>query len=58
MSRTDAVVTPAGVAHFLEVTVAPGLTETSLLPMAIAADGADLGTADTTLIDQAISRAR
>ncbi len=57
VSRTDAVITPAGVAHFLEVTVSPGLTETSLLPMAIAADGADLGTVYATLIDQAISRA-
>jgi D-alanine-D-alanine ligase len=57
VSRTDAVVTPEGVAQFLEVNVAPGLTETSLLPMAIAATGADLGTVYAGLIDRAISRA-
>jgi D-alanine-D-alanine ligase len=56
VSRTDAVVTPDGVAHFLEVNVAPGLTETSLLPMAIAADGANLGTLYATLIEAAITR--
>jgi len=57
VSRTDMVVTPDGVAHFLEVNVAPGLTETSLLPMAIESDGAHLGTVYATLIDQAIDRA-
>jgi D-alanine-D-alanine ligase len=56
VSRTDAVVTSAGVAHFLEVNVAPGLTETSLLPMAIEADGRHLGIVYATLIDQAIAR--
>jgi D-alanine-D-alanine ligase len=56
VSRTDAVVTSDGVAHFLEVNVAPGLTETSLLPMAITADGSDLGTVYAALIDQAITR--
>jgi len=57
VSRTDAVVTPDGVAHFLEVNVAPGLTETSLLPMAIESDGAHLGTVYETLIERAIDRA-
>ncbi|MGH3779050.1 MAG: D-alanine--D-alanine ligase family protein [Pseudonocardiaceae bacterium] len=42
VSRTDVVVTPDGVAQFLEVNVAPGLTETSLLPMAIESDGGHL----------------
>jgi D-alanine-D-alanine ligase len=56
VSRTDAVVTPDGVAHFLEVNVAPGLTETSLLPMAIESDGAHLGEVFATLIDRAIAR--
>ncbi|MGH3873812.1 MAG: D-alanine--D-alanine ligase family protein [Pseudonocardiaceae bacterium] len=56
VSRTDAVITPDGVAHFLEVNVAPGLTETSLLPMAIESDGADLGTVFARLIEQAVAR--
>lgn len=56
VSRTDAVVTPDGVAHFLEVNVAPGLTETSLLPMAITADARDLGHVYATLVTQALTR--
>ncbi|MGH3547071.1 MAG: D-alanine--D-alanine ligase family protein [Pseudonocardiaceae bacterium] len=56
VSRTDMVVTPDGVAQFLEVNVAPGLTETSLLPMAIESDGAHLGTIYATLIERAIAR--
>lgn len=56
LSRTDAVVTPDGVAHFLEVNVAPGLTETSLLPMAIEADGGDLGSVFADLVDRAVGR--
>jgi D-alanine-D-alanine ligase len=56
VSRTDAVVTPDGVAHFLEVNVAPGLTETSLLPMAIESEGAQLGTVYAELVERAIAR--
>jgi D-alanine-D-alanine ligase len=56
VSRTDAVVTPEGIAHFLEVNVAPGLTETSLLPMAIDSDGTALGTVYTALIERAVAR--
>lgn len=56
VSRTDAVVTPDGVAHFLEVNVAPGLTETSLLPMAIESDGAELGAVFAELIERAVAR--
>lgn len=43
LSRTDAVVSPDGQVHFLEVNVSPGLTETSLLPLAAGAAGLDLG---------------
>ncbi len=43
LSRTDLVVDRMGVAQFLEVNVAPGMTETSLLPMAVAAAGLELG---------------
>jgi len=42
LSRTDLIVTPSGEVHFLEVNVAPGMTETSLLPRAIAAAGLEL----------------
>ena len=43
LSRTDAIVTPDGVVHFLEVNVSPGLTETSMFPMAVEAAGHELG---------------
>ncbi|MDQ5856129.1 MAG: D-alanine--D-alanine ligase, partial [Actinomycetota bacterium] len=43
-------------AHFLEVNVAPGLTETSLLPMAIESDGAQLGAVYAELIERAVTR--
>jgi D-alanine-D-alanine ligase len=56
VSRTDAVVSPDGVAHFLEVNVAPGLTETSLLPMAIESDGAELGSVFAELVERAVAR--
>jgi D-alanine-D-alanine ligase len=43
LSRTDAIVTADGAVEFLEVNVSPGMTETSMLPMAVAAAGLDLG---------------
>jgi D-alanine-D-alanine ligase len=43
LSRTDAIVTPDGDVHFLEVNVSPGLTETSMFPMAVEAAGYELG---------------
>ena len=43
LSRTDAIVTPDGEVHFLEVNVSPGLTETSMFPMAVEAAGFELG---------------
>lgn len=43
LSRTDAIVTPDGEVYFLEVNVSPGMTETSMLPMSVAAAGLDLG---------------
>jgi len=42
ISRVDLIVDENGVAWFLEVNVAPGLTETSLAPQAILATGATL----------------
>jgi D-alanine-D-alanine ligase len=43
LSRADLVVQPDGTVTFLEVNVAPGCTETSLLPQAVEAAGLDLG---------------
>lgn len=43
LSRTDVILDPDGVVQFLEVNVAPGMTETSLLPQAARAAGLDLG---------------
>ncbi|MBP2321853.1 D-alanine-D-alanine ligase [Kibdelosporangium banguiense] len=56
VSRTDAVITPTGDIHFLEVNVSPGLTETSLLPMATEAAGKSLGEIYAELIDRALTR--
>jgi D-alanine-D-alanine ligase len=56
ISRTDAIVTPDGAVEFLEVNVAPGMTETSLLPMAVEAAGLDLGRACATLLTRAARR--
>jgi len=43
LSRTDAIVSEDGSVHFLEVNVSPGLTETSMFPMAVEAAGYELG---------------
>lgn len=43
LSRTDLIVSPSGEVHFLEVNVAPGMTETSMLPMALEASGREFG---------------
>jgi D-alanine-D-alanine ligase len=56
VSRTDAIVAPDGTVHFLEVNSSPGLTETSLLPMAIEAAGRSLGDIYATLAERAIAR--
>ncbi len=56
VSRTDAIIDRDGTVHFLEVNVSPGLTETSLLPMAIEAAGRSLGDVFATLVERAISR--
>jgi len=56
VSRTDAIVTADGAAHFLEVNSSPGLTETSLLPMAVEAAGRSLGDIYAALIERALAR--
>ncbi|PRW63474.1 D-alanine--D-alanine ligase family protein [Actinopolyspora mortivallis] len=56
VSRTDAIVDTAGRVHFLEVNVSPGLTNTSLLPMAVEAAGRTLGDVFSGLVERAIVR--
>jgi D-alanine-D-alanine ligase len=56
VSRTDAIVTADGIPYFLEVNSSPGLTETSLLPMAIDAAGRSLGDIYAALIERALAR--
>jgi D-alanine-D-alanine ligase len=56
ISRTTAVVSTDGTVHFLQVNVSPGLTETSLLPMALEAAGRSLGEAFAGLVEQAVTR--
>jgi D-alanine-D-alanine ligase len=43
LSRTDAIVAADGTVAFLEVNVSPGLTETSMFPMAVEAAGLEVG---------------
>ena len=50
------VVDSAGTPWFLEVNTAPGMTETSLFPMAVAAAGLDLGTLMRDLLAAAAAR--
>ncbi|HVE64006.1 MAG TPA: D-alanine--D-alanine ligase [Mycobacteriales bacterium] len=57
LSRTDLIVGPDGTPWFLEVNVAPGMTETSLLPMAAAAAGLDLGALCRSVLNRAVARA-
>ncbi len=52
LSRTDAIVAPDGEVHFLEVNVSPGLTETSMFPMAVEAAGHRLGDVLGTLLSR------
>ncbi len=56
VSRTDLIVDDAGEVWFLEVNVAPGMTETSLFPQAVAAAGLDLGELWNGLVARAASR--
>jgi D-alanine-D-alanine ligase len=56
MSRADLVIDAAGQPHVLEMNVSPGMTETSLLPMAVAAAGLELGVVCRDLLAQAIAR--
>lgn len=56
LSRTDIIVAEDGTPVFLETNVAPGMTETSLLPQSVAAAGRDLGSVMAELVERAITR--
>ncbi|WP_435738945.1 D-alanine--D-alanine ligase family protein [Cellulosimicrobium sp. PMB13] len=51
LSRTDVILDVDGAVQFLEVNVAPGMTETSLFPQAARAAGADLPALYRALVD-------
>lgn len=56
LSRTDLILDAEGRLQFLEVNVAPGMTETSLLPMGAAAAGLSLGELCRDLLGRAAAR--
>lgn len=58
LSRVDLIVAADGTPYVLEASVAPGMTETSLAPMALAAAGLDLGQTLATLAEQVSKRRR
>jgi len=55
ISRIDIIVDKAGTPWFLEASVMPGLTETSLFPLALEAAGHDVGWVYSALADAAIA---
>ncbi|TDD72280.1 D-alanine--D-alanine ligase [Jiangella aurantiaca] len=56
LSRTDLIVDRDGVPWLLDINVAPGMTETSLLPQAVQAAGLDLGVLARELLAAAVDR--
>jgi D-alanine-D-alanine ligase len=58
LSRIDLIVDAEGLPWFLEANVLPGLTETSIMPQAIAASGRDVGDVYAALAQAAISDAQ
>ncbi|MCI1914793.1 MAG: D-alanine--D-alanine ligase [Bifidobacteriaceae bacterium] len=56
ISRTDFIVDSDGVPQFLEVNVAPGMTESSLLPQAAVADDHHLPELYSSLASKALAR--
>jgi D-alanine-D-alanine ligase len=58
LSRVDLIVDEAGHPHVLEVNVSPGMTETSLLPLAVQAAGLDFGKLLGSLVARAVVRQR
>jgi D-alanine-D-alanine ligase len=58
LSRVDLIVDPDGHPHVLGINVSPGMTETSLLPLAVQAAGLDLGRILGALVERAVARSR
>ncbi len=56
LSRVDFIVDADGTPWFLEANVIPGLTETSLVPLAIEASGTDAAAVYSGLVHVAASR--
>ncbi len=56
LSRCDLIVDSDGTVWFLEVNVAPGMTETSLVPLSIESAGLDLGKVFAGLAERAANR--
>lgn len=56
VSRTDVIVDASGQVWFLEANVAPGMTETSTLPIAVAANGRDFAEVCRELAHRALVR--
>ena len=55
-SRIDFIIDAAGTPWFLEANVAPGMTETSLVPQALTAAGEDIGSMMVSLVNRAVTR--
>ena len=56
LSRSDLMIDDEGTVWFLEVNVAPGLTETSTVPLSVTAAGLDLGELVADLVRTAVER--
>lgn len=56
LSRSDLMVDADGQVWFLEVNVAPGLTETSTVPLSLQSAGHDLGGTMSSLVRSAVGR--
>jgi D-alanine-D-alanine ligase len=56
LSRTDLIVDASGTPYFLEVNVAPGMTDTSTLPIALAAGGHSFDATCLRLLEVAAAR--
>lgn len=57
LSRSDLIVDAEGQVWFLEVNVAPGFTETSIVPLAVQSQGADLGKLISAVITNVVATA-
>jgi D-alanine-D-alanine ligase len=56
LSRVDLIVDASGEPQVLGINVSPGMTETSLLPLAVQAAGWDFGKMLATLVGRAVTR--